>query len=98
MIGALLSVIYLLLDLYAWIIIIAVVMTWLVNFDVINLHNQFARSIYYTLYALTEPVFRQIRRVVPAIGNLDLSPLIAYFLIVFLKIWISRTLSGQPLF
>jgi len=65
-----------LIDIYWWVVIAAVVMSWLVGFGVINTYNQLARSVVRFLDALTEPVFRQCRRVIPPIGGLDISPLI----------------------
>jgi YggT family protein len=74
-----------LIDLYTWVIIIAVVTSWLVAFGVINVHNQLARMIVQALDAVTEPVFRQVRRVVPALGGLDISPLIVLIVLQFLS-------------
>ena len=62
--------------LYIIVVILAVVVSWLVAFGVLNIHNPLARTVIRALDALTEPVFRQIRRVIPALGGLDLSPLI----------------------
>lgn len=78
-----------LIDIYIWVVIIAVVMSWLVAFGVINTHNPFARSVVRFLDAVTEPVFRQVRRVIPPIGGLDLSPLIVLILLQFLSYSIS---------
>jgi YggT family protein len=64
-------------DLYIFVIVMAVVASWLVAFEVLSLRNPLARQLVQILDALTEPVFRQIRRIVPPIGGLDLSPLIA---------------------
>ena len=74
-----------LLWLYTMVIIAAVVMSWLVSFGVINTYNNFARSLVQLLDALTEPLFRQVRRVLPPIGGLDLSPLIVLIGIMFLQ-------------
>ncbi len=73
------------LELYKWIVIIAVIVSWLTAFNVINEHNNFVRSLLRILYNLTEPVFRPIRRLIPAMGGLDLSPLIVLLLIWFLQ-------------
>ena len=82
--GALIDLLRVILQFYTWVVIAAVIVSWLVNFGVINIHNQFARMAVTTLFALTEPVFRQIRRVIPPFGGLDLSPLIVIFAIYFL--------------
>lgn len=73
-----------LINIYFWIVVAAVIMSWLTAFGVINIHNQFARSAVRALDALTEPVFRQIRRIIPAIGGLDFSPLIVLLALQFL--------------
>jgi YggT family protein len=78
-----------LISLYWWIVIIAVVMSWLVAFGVVNTFHPFARSVVRFLDAVTEPVFRQVRRVIPPIGGLDLSPLIVLILLEFLSMSIS---------
>ena len=73
------------LDIYTWVIVAAVIASWLVSFGVINIHNQLVRSLVIALQALTEPVFRPIRRVIPPMGGLDLSPLVVLLLIQFLR-------------
>jgi YggT family protein len=74
-----------LLNLYWWVVIIAVVVSWLVAFGVINTYHPTARAIVRALAALTEPVFRPIRRILPSLGGLDLSPLIVLIAISFLE-------------
>lgn len=79
------------LDIYTWVVIAAVVVSWLVAFGVINLYNSFIRSVVRVLDALTEPVFRLVRRVIPPISGLDLAPLVVMLGIIFLRqsvLWI----------
>lgn len=73
------------LQTYFWVVIVAVVMSWLVAFGVVNPYNPFIRSVGRFLYVLTEPVFRLVRRIVPTLGGLDLSPMIVAFGIIFLQ-------------
>ena len=73
------------LEIYKWIVIAAVIVSWLTAFNVINSHNNFVRSLLQILYALTEPVFRLIRKVLPPMGGLDLSPIIVFLIIWFLQ-------------
>ena len=73
------------LEIYKWVVIAAVIVSWLVAFNVINSHNNFVRTVLRILYTLTEPVFRQIRRVIPPISGLDLSPIIVFVIIWFLQ-------------
>jgi YggT family protein len=73
------------LEIYKWVVIAAVIVSWLTAFNVINSHNNFVRTVLRILYALTEPVFRQVRRVIPAIAGLDLSPIVVFVIIWFLQ-------------
>jgi YggT family protein len=73
------------LEIYKWIVILAVVVSWLTAFNVINVHNNFVRTALRILLALTEPVFRPIRKVIPAIAGLDLSPIVVFVIIWFLQ-------------
>lgn len=82
------------LDIYVWVVIAAVVLSWLVAFNVVNLYNNFVRSIAKVLDVLTEPVFRIVRRVLPPIAGLDLSPIVVLFGIWFLQyclVWAYNT-------
>ncbi|HTT84597.1 MAG TPA: YggT family protein [Rhizomicrobium sp.] len=78
-----------LVELYIIIIIAAVVVSWLVAFGVLNTYNPFARSVVRMLDALTEPVFRQVRRIIPPLGGLDLSPLIVLIALQALKMLVN---------
>jgi YggT family protein len=78
-------IIFELLDFYKWVVIAAVIVSWLIAFNVINTYNNFVRSLLRGLEALTEPVFRRVRKVVPPMGGLDLSPLVVLVVIWFLQ-------------
>jgi YggT family protein len=73
---AILDVLLLLLDLYKWVIILSAVLSWLVAFNVVNTRNAVVSTIGDVLYRLTEPVLAPIRRRLPAVGGLDLSPIV----------------------
>lgn len=73
------------LEIYKWIVIAAVIVSWLTAFNVINQYNSFVRTVLRILIALTDPVFRQIRKVIPPISGLDLSPIIVFVIIWFLQ-------------
>jgi YggT family protein len=80
------------LEIYKWILIVAVIVSWLTAFNVINVHNNFVRSLLGVLSALTEPVLAPVRRMLPAMGGLDLSPIVVFVLIWFLQYtirWVS---------
>ncbi len=82
---AVLNLLVTVLDLYWWVVIISVILSWLVAFDVLNTRSQAAQTIWRAVDALTEPLLRPIRSVLPAIGGLDLSPLILLLGIQFLQ-------------
>ena len=70
--------------LYIYVLIAAAILSWLVAFDVINRRNPFVTKVGRFLHAATEPVLRPIRRVVPLIGGVDLSPLVVILLLMLL--------------
>ena len=72
------------LGIYQFVIIAMVIMSWLIGFNVINRHNQIVDMIWRTLVALTEPLLAPIRRVMPNMGGLDLSPLVLLLAVFFL--------------
>lgn len=73
------------LDLYTWVLVIWVVMSWLISFNVINTHNRFVYVLSDILYRLTEPALRPLRRILPNLGGLDISPLVLVLLIFFVR-------------
>ena len=74
-----------LITLYIYIIIASAVMSWLIAFNVINPYNQFVRSIWQGLNALTEPVLRPIRRWMPDLGGIDISPMVLIIALWFVQ-------------
>jgi len=84
-----LDVILILLDLYLWIVIAAVILSWLIAFNVVNTRNQIVSMVADFLYRITEPVFRPIRNFMPNLGGLDFSPLIVLLIIFLLKRYIA---------
>ena len=85
------------LDLYWWVLIISVIMSWLVAFDVINMRSQAAQTIWRAVDALTEPLLRPIRNILPSVGGLDISPLILLLALQFLRDLIARGAGGFAL-
>lgn len=83
-----------LVSLYIWIIIAAVVMSWLVGFNVVNPYNPAVRAIQTFCYRATEPVLRPIRRLMPNLGGLDISPVIAILLLQVFNILVRDLLLG----
>ncbi len=87
---AILDVLLLILQLYTYVIIIVAILSWLIAFNVINVHNDFVRSIWNALNAVTEPLLRPIRNILPALGGLDISPVILLLLIFLIQDIIER--------
>ena len=81
----LLRFINLLLQLYVYVLIGAAIFSWLIAFNVINVRNQLVSSIGRLLYQLTEPVLRPIRNVLPAMGGIDISPVVVILIILFIQ-------------
>lgn len=80
-----LSIIALLLDVAFFILLIHVIMSWLLNFGVLNRHQPLVASIWDGLNRLLEPIYRPIRRILPDTGALDLAPLAAFLLIIIFR-------------
>lgn len=73
------------LTLALWVVIIQVVLSWLLNFGVVDGRNPFVRQVWQGLGRLTEPLYRPIRRFLPDLGGIDLAPLIVFLAIMFLQ-------------
>ncbi|KIP97963.1 MULTISPECIES: YggT family protein [Rhizobium/Agrobacterium group] len=82
---ALFQTIDLALNLYTWVLILSAIFSWLYAFNVINSSNQFVSAIGSFLYNVTEPALRPIRRVLPNLGGIDISPIILLLLIFFIR-------------
>lgn len=81
----LLAVIDIALNLYLWAVIISVVLSWLVAFNVINTYNRFVHMVISTLNQIVEPALRRIRQILPIFGGLDLSPIVLLLGIYFVR-------------
>jgi YggT family protein len=82
---ALLNFIAMVITLYMWVIIISVILSWLIAFNVINRHNQFVYMIADSMQRLSEPALRPIRRALPDLGGLDISPVVLILILIFLR-------------
>ncbi len=76
---------YELLNIYKWIVIANVIISWLIAFNVLNTQNRFVYSVLELTYRLTEPFLNKIRRFIPNLGTLDISPVILLLLIWFIE-------------
>ncbi len=82
---ALFLVIDLALQLYVWIVIAMAIFSWLVAFNVVNTRNPVVAMIGDFLYRITEPALRPIRNILPNLGGIDISPVILFLIIVFIR-------------
>ena len=73
------------LNIYIWILIANAIFSWLFAFNVINTRNQFVNTIGRALYQMTEPVLRPIRRFMPDLGGVDISPIILVLIIYLIQ-------------
>ena|SRR4249919_1114276 len=81
MILALFDIVLFLLRILSMVVIVQVICSWLVAFNVINLHQPFVRAVYTAIDRITEPLYRPIRKILPDFGGLDFSPIILLLLI-----------------
>lgn len=81
-----------LLDLYVWLLIIAIVVSWLASFNVINMRNQLVYKVYMAMNRLVDPPMKFVRRYVPPAGGLDLSPMVVIFAVYIIKSILFRLL------
>lgn len=92
--SAILFLLYAIIQLMILVVIVSAILSWLVAFDVINTRNPTVYRIMATLDRITTPLLAPIRRLVPHLGGLDISPIIFILLLQALKILIDRTLAG----
>jgi YggT family protein len=87
-----LQLLLIILSMIQWLVIAAAILSWLVVFNVVNTRNRFVYQIGRFLEALTEPLLRPIRKVIPLIGGVDISPIV-----LLLAIWFLRAVLVGPL-
>jgi YggT family protein len=85
MVNALVQIAHYLLWILMWVIIIQVVLSWLLAFNVLNTSSQGVRTVALALDRITAPLYRPIRRILPDFGGLDFSPLVVLILIQILQ-------------
>ncbi|HEY4344904.1 MAG TPA: YggT family protein [Parvibaculum sp.] len=77
------------IQLYIWVVIIGAVLSWLIAFNVINTQNRFVYTVVDIIYRVTEPVLAPLRRILPDLGGIDISPIVLLLLLYFVQnlIW-----------
>ena len=96
-VAGLFQLIRVVLGLLVWAIIISAILSWLVAFDVINLRNRFVANVAHFLDAVTRPILRPIQRIIPPLGGVDISPIIAILVLQGVNRYLLPWLA-QPLY
>ena len=84
----------LILGVVYFVMIVHIIMSWLINFQVLNLHQHVVSQIWYGLNRLLEPIYEPIRRVLPDTRPLDLAPLVALIIVISLRAYVLPVIFG----
>ncbi len=82
---AFLSLVNAVINIYIWLLIAQAILSWLLSFGIVNRYNRVVATIGDFLWRVTEPLLRPIRRVLPDLGGIDISPVIVILLLWFLR-------------
>ena len=91
--GSFLTIFNLVIDLAILIIIIQAILSWLVAFEVLNLRQPLVYQIWNGLNRLTDPIYRPLRRMIPDLGGIDITPIFAFLILTFLQIIVCNNLG-----
>jgi YggT family protein len=87
------QILLLALDIARWIVLAHVIMSWLINFQVLNLRQPLVQQVWVALSRTLEPVYAQVRRVIPSAGGIDFAPLVVLFAVIALRILVINNLA-----
>ena len=73
------------INIYIWLIIINAILSWLVAFNVLNTQNRFVFAVLNATHQLTDPVLNKIRKFIPNLGSIDISPVVLILLLFFIR-------------
>ncbi len=73
------------INIYIWLIIINAILSWLVAFNVLNTQNRFVFAVLNVTHQLTDPVLNKIRKFIPNLGSIDISPVVLILLLFFIR-------------
>jgi len=73
------------INIYIWLIIINVILSWLVSFNILNTQSRFVFAILNATHQLTDPALNKIRKFIPNLGSIDVSPVILILLLIFIR-------------
>ncbi len=94
--GPLIQVILIAIKFYIWVVIAWIIMSWLVNFNVVNRSNRLVYVLGDILHRLTEPALKPIRRYMPNLGSIDLSPMALILALIFVQMVLGNILWSLP--
>jgi len=86
--------IYRIIDIYFYILILNVILSWLIAFNILNVQSRFVGMILYASQRLTNPLLNPIRRFLPNLGGLDISPIVLILLLFFIQDYLRIYLLG----
>ena len=84
----------LILNIVYFVMIVHIIMSWLINFQVLNLHQPVVSQIWQSLNNLLQPIYAPIRRILPNTGQMDLAPLVALIIVISLQRFILPVIFG----
>jgi YggT family protein len=93
LLAPLIEVLLAIIDLFKWCLIGSIVMSWLIAFNVVNTRNRAVAMISDILYRVTEPALRPLRRIIPATGPVDLSPIALFFILWLIQSYLGMFLA-----
>lgn len=74
-----------LIEIYIWVVIVSAILSWLIAFGVVDLRNAFVSAVARLSYRLTEPIYAPLRRFLPNLGGIDISPMIVILVLIFFR-------------
>ena len=83
------------INIYIWLIIINVILSWLVSFNILNTQSRFVFAILNATHQLTDPALNKIRKFIPNLGSIDVSPVILILLLIFIRNLLFELLTPQ---
>ena len=83
-----LLLLYRVIDIYFYILIINIILSWLIAFNVVNMQNRLVVTILYSTNRLTDPLLNPVRRILPNLGGIDISPIILVLCLLFIQDYI----------
>jgi YggT family protein len=88
------QILLLILDVVWFVMIAHIIMSWLINFQVLNLNQDLVRSIWFGLNRLLEPIYDPIRRILPDLGGIDLAPLVGLLAVYAIRIVLMNNIAA----